>query len=298
MTNKKYYWIKLKTNFFNTDVIEFLLSQKNGCEYVVLYQMLCLKTANTNGSLKSEIGEMIVPFTVDKIVRDTKYFDTDTVVVALEFYKKLGLIYEGKDNCLMISNYSEMVGSETDYALKKRAYREKRKLLQSSGQCLGQIEDNVRQEYRDKSIEYRDKSIDKEIERNTSASSDKENRSQHSTMPSVIELILNDKSLFPIHQDDIDLWSELYPSVDIMQELRKMKGWLDSNPTKRKTKNGIKRFINSWLSREQDRGYPKQYQDQMPDYMKKQEKGEIVSTPVSDEALAKALELQRQFKGK
>lgn len=298
MTDKKYYWIKLKTNFFNTDVIEFLLSQKNGCEYVVLYQMLCLKSANTNGSLKSEIGEMIVPFTVDKIVRDTKYFDTDTVVVALELYKKLGLIYEGKDNCLMISNYSEMVGSETDYALKKRAYREKRKLLQSSGQCLGQIEDNVRQEYRDKSIEYRDKSIDKEIERNTSASSDKENRSQPSTMPSVIELILNDKSLFPIHQDDIDLWSELYPSVDIMQELRKMKGWLDSNPTKRKTKNGIKRFINNWLSREQDKGHSMQYQDQMPDYMKKQEKGEIVSTPVNEETLAKALELQRQFKGK
>ena len=305
MTDKKYYWIKLKTNFFNTDVIEFLLSQKNGCEYVVLYQMLCLKTANTNGSLKSEIGEMIVPFTVDKIVRDTKYFDTDTVVVALELYKKLGLIYEGKDNCLMISNYSEMVGSETDYALKKRAYREKRKLLQSSGQCIGQIEDNVRQEYRDKSKEYRDKSkeyrdksIDKEIERNTSASSDEKNHSQPSTMPSVIELILNDKSLFPVHQDDIDLWSELYPSVDIMQELRKMKGWLDSNPTKRKTKNGIKRFINSWLSREQDRGYPTQYQDQMPDYMKKQEKGDIVSTPVSDETLAKALELQRQFKGK
>lgn len=37
---------------------------------------------------------------------------------------------------------------------------------------------------------------------------------------------------------------------------------------------------------------------EMPDYMKKQEKGEIVSTPVSEETLAKALELQRQFKGK
>lgn len=37
---------------------------------------------------------------------------------------------------------------------------------------------------------------------------------------------------------------------------------------------------------------------EMPEYMKKQEKGDIVSTPVTDEALAKALELQRQFKGK
>ena len=41
--------------------------------------------------------------------------------------------------------------------------------------------------------------------------------------------------------------------VDIMQELRNMKGWCNSNPTKRKTKRGILRFINGWLSREQDK---------------------------------------------
>lgn len=37
---------------------------------------------------------------------------------------------------------------------------------------------------------------------------------------------------------------------------------------------------------------------EMPDYMKQQEKGDIVSTPVNDDTLAKALELQRQFEGK
>ena len=47
--SKKFYWIKLKTDFFNLDEIDFLLSQKNGCEYVVLYQMLCLQVANTSG---------------------------------------------------------------------------------------------------------------------------------------------------------------------------------------------------------------------------------------------------------
>ena len=46
----------------------------------------------------------------------------------------------------------------------------------------------------------------------------------------------------------------LYPAVDVMQELRKMKGWCDSNPAKRKTRRGIKRFINNWLSRQQDEG--------------------------------------------
>jgi hypothetical protein len=33
-----------------------------------------------------------------------------------------------------------------------------------------------------------------------------------------------------------------------------MKGWLISNPKKRKTKAGIMRFVTNWLSREQDKG--------------------------------------------
>lgn len=75
----------------------------------------------------------------------------------------------------------------------------------------------------------------------------------------VVELILNNKSLYPITQQDIDEWSSLYPAVDVMQELRKMKGWLDANPTKRKTSRGIKRFVNSWLAKEQDKGGAKIY---------------------------------------
>jgi len=78
-------------------------------------------------------------------------------------------------------------------------------------------------------------------------------------VPAVIELILNDKSLYPITQEDVDKWQELYPAANIMQELRKMKGWLDANPAKRKTRKGIKKFITSWLAREQDRGGAKTY---------------------------------------
>jgi len=70
----------------------------------------------------------------------------------------------------------------------------------------------------------------------------------------VIQLILNDKSEYPVYQEQIDGWGDLYESVDIMQELKKMKGWLDANIKRRKTKQGIQRFINSWLSKEQDKG--------------------------------------------
>lgn len=69
-----------------------------------------------------------------------------------------------------------------------------------------------------------------------------------------ISLLLNDKSEYPIFQEQVDSWSELYPAVDVPQELRKMRGWCDANPSKRKTKRGILRFINNWLSGEQDKG--------------------------------------------
>ena len=75
---------------------------------------------------------------------------------------------------------------------------------------------------------------------------------KRSSSPVVITITLNDKTEFEITEADVDAWKELYQAVDIMQELRKMKGWSDANPSKRKTKNGIKRFINAWLSKEQD----------------------------------------------
>ena len=78
--------------------------------------------------------------------------------------------------------------------------------------------------------------------------------------PAVISLPLNDKSLYPITQKQVDEWSGLYPAVDVMQELRKMVGWLDANTSNRKTRRGIKSFVNRWLSKEQDRGGSRQRQ--------------------------------------
>lgn len=72
--------------------------------------------------------------------------------------------------------------------------------------------------------------------------------------PPVCQIILNDKSLYPVYQADVDKWAGLYPAVDILAELHKMAGWCDANPQKRKTKGGIQRFINGWLAKEQDRG--------------------------------------------
>jgi hypothetical protein len=65
-------------------------------------------------------------------------------------------------------------------------------------------------------------------------------------------LPLNDGSDYPITMTQIAEWVELYPAVDVVQECRNMKGWLKAHPTRRKTKRGIRAFINSWLAKEQD----------------------------------------------
>ena len=80
--------------------------------------------------------------------------------------------------------------------------------------------------------------------------------------PIIIEMDLRGGETFGVTKSQYDKYVELYPAVDVMQELRKMVGWLDSNPERRKGKSGIKRFITNWLSKEQDRGgsYRNNYQ--------------------------------------
>ncbi len=73
-------------------------------------------------------------------------------------------------------------------------------------------------------------------------------------VPAVFALPLNDGSEYEITEKQVQEWAELYPAVDIMQDLRKMKGWLNSNPAKKKTRRGILRFITNWFSRTQDKG--------------------------------------------
>ncbi len=153
---KKYYWIKLKTDFFNLAEIDFLLGQENGCQYIVLYQMLCLQTANNDGILASRIGEMIIPFDTEKISRDTKYFKKDTIIVALELFKKLNLIYIHENSCFQIASFEEMVGSETTKAELMRNKRARDKELKGGNIVTKMLPSQ-------KELSYEEKEIDEDI---------------------------------------------------------------------------------------------------------------------------------------
>ena len=161
-TGKRYYWMKLRENFMTSDTIDYFMSQPDGANYVVLYQMLCLKTINTEGRLSRKIGEIIIPYDIPKIQRDMKWFSVDTIRVALELFKAFGLIYEDVDGVLTLADYHSLVGSESDYAKQKKLQRKNNR--PELGVDI--VHTNVHTE-----IEIRDKRLEKEIDIEDSSSS-------------------------------------------------------------------------------------------------------------------------------
>lgn len=129
--SKRFYWIKLKENFFQQDKIDWLKEQKNGCEYIVLYLQLCLMSANSNGILIRNIGEIMIPYDEKKIAEKTG-FPVDTVVVAFGLFRKLGLIFYDQDGSIVLPEVQGVVGSECESAARVRKHRAIKKLLQSN----------------------------------------------------------------------------------------------------------------------------------------------------------------------
>ena len=174
--NKRFYWLKIREDFFQDETMDWLQDQENGCTYIVLYLRLCLMTMNTGGELIRAIGNMTIPYEPKKISQKT-HIDIDTVNVALSLFKRLGLIEETQEGIPVLPKVNEMVGSESESAARVRRYRQrKKKALQSNGDVTKKaLQSNV--EIRDKRIEYRDKenreeSVDVESKKKETGASD------------------------------------------------------------------------------------------------------------------------------
>lgn len=65
-------------------------------------------------------------------------------------------------------------------------------------------------------------------------------------------LKLNDGTEWRPTVNDLEDWKKLYTGVDVMHELARMRQWCINNPAKRKTPKGIRRFVTTWLDKEQN----------------------------------------------
>ena len=177
-TGKRYYWMKLKESFMTSDTIDYFMGLPNGANYVVLYQMLCLKTINTGGRFERQIGAVLIPYDIEKIRRDTKWFSSDTIRVALNLYMQFGLIYTDENGVMVIANHKNLVGSETDYALQKSSQRRRNAKLPSAegvDNVHSNVHENVHTDIRDKRVENRDKSLDTREQRSDDLSNNNDN---------------------------------------------------------------------------------------------------------------------------
>lgn len=170
--NKRYYWLKLKEDFFDDDTIQFIEEQENGILYSNFYLKLCLKSLKNDGRLIRLVGNTLMPYDVKSLAKLTR-IDVDTVRVAMELFKKFGLVEILDTGEIYMSQINEMIGSETKKAIEKRALRarQKRERLEMS-----QCDASVTLSDVDVICCDEEKEIDKEIEKEIELDTEKNNK--------------------------------------------------------------------------------------------------------------------------
>ena len=248
-------WIKIVTDIFDDEKMLLIESLPSADSIMVIwFKLLCL-AGKTNNSGVFIFNDRI-PYT-DEMLASIFRRDVNTVRLALTTFHEYGMV-EIIDNVITIPNWSK---HQTLDAYERRKARDRERIAKKRAEQKALIALSP-----DMSVDMSPDVAPLEVDIEEDVDIEEENtllpeaetapvpqKPSTPSSPMVITIILNDKTEYPITEADIAGWKDLYPAVDIMQELRKMKGWADANPNKRKTKAGIKRFINAWLAKEQDR---------------------------------------------
>lgn len=99
---------------------------------------------------------------------------------------------------------------------------------------------------------YTDTKAEKKQEQKTCVEPSREGSLLTTDSPTAITLTLNTGTEHPITEAQVAEFSRLHPAIDVMQELRNMRAWCIGNPSRRKTRSGILKFVVAWLSKAQN----------------------------------------------
>lgn len=169
--DKKYYWLKLKRDFFKRHDIRIIEEMKDGKEIVLFYLKLICESVDHEGRLRFSDE---IPYTVDMLAAITNT-QQETAAAAIKILCDLKMLEVDSNGTYTIKGIEKVIGSETSWAEKKRAYREaqaaeKRQPEETEETTRGQDEDKrrtkkdfVRQE-KEKEIEI-EKELDIETEK-------------------------------------------------------------------------------------------------------------------------------------
>ena len=159
--NRKYYYLKLKENYFDDDSIVLLESMQDGVLYSNILLKLYLKSLKHGGRLQLDED---IPYTAQMIATITRQ-QVGTVERALQIFMKLGLVEPLPSGALYMSNIELLIGQSSTEGERKRRARlalQEQKALPQTGadKCPPYRADICPPEIRDKRLDIRDKSIE------------------------------------------------------------------------------------------------------------------------------------------
>lgn len=133
--NKKYYYLKLKENFFNIDEIILIENMQDGILYSNILLKPYLLSLKFNGYLRLNEN---VNYTAQMIATITRH-EVDTIGRALQIFSDFGLIAFAADGSIYMTNIEDLVGTSSTEADRKRMARLKLKTLESADKCPSDV---------------------------------------------------------------------------------------------------------------------------------------------------------------
>ena len=135
--NRKYYYLKLKENYFDDDSIVLLESMQDGVLYSNILLKLYLKSLKHGGRLQLDED---IPYTAQMIATITRQ-QIGTVERALQIFLKLGLVEVLDSGTFYMSNIELLIGQSSTEAERKRAARIQNKALSALRTNGGHLSD-------------------------------------------------------------------------------------------------------------------------------------------------------------
>ena len=232
---KRYYWFRLKTDFYDDIRILRVQAKPDGDHAVILYQRLMLKAIRDGGRITLPGGEIVTDLAL--LLRE----DPMRFAACMDLLVAADLVRVEKDG-VFLPDAMENVGSEEESAARKRRQRqrERAKTAPENGEEKS-VRDNV--------------TAEKEIEKETEIDTESEATAaslQGATASPVMTLPLKDEGTYRVEERDVKELGSLYPELDAGTQLRHMKSWLLANGKRRKSRSEMPRFIAGWMNRAAD----------------------------------------------
>lgn len=214
MSNKKYYWLKLKKDFFKRHDIKIVESMPNGKDYVLFYLKLLVESVDHDGELR--FNETI-PYN-EQMLSTITNTNIDTVSNAMKLFRELGMVEILDDQTIYMNEVSKMLGAETYWAQKKREERQKNKLTNQNVLGIGQCPTNVQDESNVSNQEI-EIDIDKELEKEKDTKKSKKKKPANADFTSVFSSYTSNEELI----DALNAFVEMRKSIKKPPTERAMK---------------------------------------------------------------------------